>query len=296
MREITVKEGFKGQRILSFPDESIREYLGDPFVTNLYISRIGFFPEVKYHYIEKSEGTDYSILVYCIKGKGWVKTGGKTYPVDKNQFFVLPHKMPNSFGAHNEDPWTIYWIHFKGKQTSSYMPVCITPQILVHEENLFEQNWQDLFEKIYTCLESGFIKENFRYACSCFQYLLSSFLYKQTRNGIPGKGETYKNLTEQILSYMKENITRQITLKELSEKFHISVSHLSFVFHKSTSYSVIDYFIRLKIQRACQYFELTSLKINEVAYLLGYNDVAYFSRLFSKVMKMSPKNYKLKSG
>ncbi|MCD8165718.1 MAG: AraC family transcriptional regulator [Bacteroides sp.] len=183
---------------------------------------------------------------------------------------------------------------FKGKQTSSYIPVCINPQTLNDEENLFTQNLLELFEKIYTCLESGFIKENFRYACSCFQYLLSSFLYKQTRNGIRREDKAYKNLVEQILSYMKENITRQITLKELSEKFHLSVSHLSFIFHKSTSYSVIDYFIRLKIQRACQYFELTSLKVNEVAYLLGYNDVAYFSRIFSKVMKMSPRDYKMK--
>ncbi|MCD8165717.1 MAG: hypothetical protein LUE93_06100 [Bacteroides sp.] len=77
MKQITVKEGFKGQRILSFPDESIREYLRDLVVTNLYISRIGFFPDVKHHYNEKSEGADYCILIYCVKGRGVDQNGKK---------------------------------------------------------------------------------------------------------------------------------------------------------------------------------------------------------------------------
>nr|WP_290091768.1 helix-turn-helix transcriptional regulator [Parabacteroides goldsteinii] len=58
--------------------------------------------------------------------------------------------------------------------------------------------------------------------------------------------------------------------------------------------SPINYFIRLKIQKACQYIELTSLKVNEIAMKLGFEEAAYFSRIFTRVMGVSPSVYRKK--
>ena len=66
------------------------------------------------------------------------------------------------------------------------------------------------------------------------------------------------------------------------------------LFQKETGSSPINYFIRLKIQKACQYIELTNLKLNEIALRLGFEEPAYFSRLFTKVMGISPSAYRAK--
>ena len=36
------------------------------------------------------------------------------YEIKSNQCFILPVNVPHSYGADDTDPWTIYWIHFKG--------------------------------------------------------------------------------------------------------------------------------------------------------------------------------------
>ena len=83
---------------------------------------------------------------------------------------------------------------------------------------------------------------------------------------------------------MRENIQQNLTLKELASYFKYSPSHFSALFFGETGVSPMNYFIRLKIQKACEYIELTNMKLNEIATHLGFEDAAYFSRTFTKVM------------
>ncbi|MDZ7720568.1 MAG: helix-turn-helix transcriptional regulator [Balneolaceae bacterium] len=87
---------------------------------------------------------------------------------------------------------------------------------------------------------------------------------------------------------MKKNVDQHLKLEELAKHASFSVSHYSNLFKKKTGFAPIEYFIHLKIQKACQYLDLTSLNIYEIAETLGYTDPHYFSRLFQKVMGVSP--------
>ena len=54
----------------------------------------------------------------------------------------------------------------------------------------------------------------------------------------------------------------------------------------------MEYFIHLKIQRACRHLTLTRSSIKEISLTLGYSDQYYFSRIFHKVMGLSPLAYR----
>lgn len=96
---IKIKEGFKGERLVSLPDELLEEYSQQPLNKNLYLRKIGFFPKVKFHYVKKSRGVDYAMLIYCVEGKGWVVIAGKRYEVVSNQYIFIPPNVAHSFGA-----------------------------------------------------------------------------------------------------------------------------------------------------------------------------------------------------
>ena len=64
---IKIKEGFKGERFASLPDDILQEYSHNPLIRNLYIRKIGFFPHVKYHYVQKEKGCDYGMLIYFLQ-------------------------------------------------------------------------------------------------------------------------------------------------------------------------------------------------------------------------------------
>lgn len=131
---VKIKEGFKGERLVSLPEELLTSYRGEPLINNLYVRKIGFFPRVKYHFLQKEHGCDYAMLIYCTEGKGWYRILGKQYTVEKYQYIIIPPGIPYSFGADEEDPWTIYWLHFQGKLRDQFLPSHPVPVTILPNE------------------------------------------------------------------------------------------------------------------------------------------------------------------
>ena len=61
---------------------------------------------------------------------------------------------------------------------------------------------------------------------------------------------------------------------------------------QKTGHSPLAYYNLLKIQEACNLLDNTPMKLNQICYKLGIDDPYYFSRLFTKIMGMSPRNYR----
>lgn len=287
-----IKEGFKGERFVFLPEEILKEYSKDPLIGNLYIRKIGFFPKVKYHYVQKEKGTDYAMLIYCTEGKGFYHIYGKSYPVERNQYIIIPPHVPYSFEADTETPWTIYWIHFRGKMVNAFLSPNPTPRIILSDEHSRQQIRMKLFEEAYNSFAMGYIKKNLAYSSMCLYPLLSTFIFQEQFRlmGIPNHKE--QSFSMRIICYLQEHVESNLTLEELANYFKYSASHFSALFQKETGSSPIHYFTCLKIQKACQYIELTDMKLNEIATHLGFEEQAYFSRVFTKIMGISPSKYR----
>ena len=91
---------------------------------------------------------------------------------------------------------------------------------------------------------------------------------------------------------MEENIETRLSLEEVADYLGYSVSHLSAMFKKAMGVSTINYFNRLKIKKACSLLCDTDMKISQISHKVGISDSYYFSRLFSKIVGMSPKVYR----
>lgn len=289
-----MKEGFKGERFVYLPEEILKEYSKDPLIGNLYIRKIGFFPKVKYHYVQKENGVDYAMLIYCTEGKGQYHIYDKTYLIEKNQYIILPPHVPYSFEADANDPWTIYWIHFQGKLSESFLSPNSSPKTILSDERSRQQVRIQLFEETYNSFAMGYIKEYLSYSSMCLYTLLSTFLFQEQfrHNGAPNHHEL--SFSMRVIHYLQEHVETNLTLQDLAKYFKYSESHFSTLFQKETGSSPISYFTRLKIQKACQYIELTDMKLNEIAMRLGFGEQAYFSRVFTKIMGMSPSAYRKK--
>lgn len=291
------KDGFCGERALVLPQSVVQEMEKDIYASVLHITDIGYYPKATHHYRVREEAINQYVFIYCVEGEGWFKTGKQEHSVTADQYFILPAGAPHSYGSDEENPWTIYWIHFKGKLASFFAhqqdkPIDIRPGIHSRISDRIE-----LFEEILRTLEMGYSRENLAYACSVFHHYLGTLHYIQPYRDA-GKDESDKNdVVTAAIHYMRENLGKKLTLSEIAEHTGYSASHFSTIFSKRTGYAPLTYLNHLKIQQACKFLDLTDMKINQICYKIGIEDTYYFSRLFSKTMGISPREYKkLKKG
>ena len=94
------------------------------------------------------------------------------------------------------------------------------------------------------------------------------------------------------IGYMKRFMDQPLQVPALARMANLSPSHFFAVFKKRTGFAPKDFFIRLKIQCACDLLEATDLCVKEVAAKLGYDDAFYFSRLFKSVNGIAPTAYR----
>lgn len=95
-----------------------------------------------------------------------------------------------------------------------------------------------------------------------------------------------------VLEYIEKSYMNPIKLTDMAEVFGISASHFSVLFHDFFRQTPIDYLNSYRIERACLLLVHSDLPVTEVAYRCGFNDSAYFVKVFKKYKNTTPKKYR----
>ena len=289
------KDGFNGERALVLPQSIVHEMEENPIASMLHITDIGYYPKAWFHFRDRTEPISQFVFIYCTEGAGWFKAEGREYTVKANQYFILPAGKPHAYGADEQSPWTIYWIHFKGKLAAYFAQPCARPVDIKPGIHSRISNRIDMFEEIFRTLEMGYSHENLLYACTAFYHFLGTLTFLQSYRAAAYQlepGEEADDIIAAAIHFMKENIEKRIPLEEIARRLGYSVSYFSMRFKHDTGYSPITYFNQLKIQRACELLDFTPMRINQICYKIGIDDPYYFTRLFKQVMGISPMQYK----
>lgn len=88
--------------------------------------------------------------------------------------------------------------------------------------------------------------------------------------------------------YMSEHCLRGIRLQELAELTNLSQSQFSHAFKASTGLPPHQWQMRARIDRVKEMLREGKMPLTEVAMLTGFSDQAHFSRVFRKMVGVSP--------
>lgn len=292
-KSIKKKEGFKGQKAVIIP-ECIQSHqcAENAVIGNLYVTDIGYYPKARYHYRERPQGADQHILIFCYDGGGSVKIKATEYNLAAGDFIFIPAKTAHTYQASEKNPWTIYWVHFKGRSAkfllSQFEKQLNGSKGFVRSSDTILQ----LFNEIYDQLSKGYSTDNLLYTHMCLWHLLGKFVYNN-KNHHAGQFKKMDQI-DQAIEFLSTKVETVLTLEEIAREVNLSPTHFSATFKKKTGFSPIEYFNHLKVQKACQYLLFTNLRIKEIAQEVGVEDPYYFSRLFTKVMGISPNEYREK--
>lgn len=283
-----VKEGFVGQRMIVLPPNIKKHVLKNELIKRFFLTAIGFYPRAVYHDRERKTGSPQYILLYCVDGAGYISIRGKEIAITPNSWFIVPKNVPHHYRSSLQSPWSIYWVHFIGEHADLlyeryYEQMAEATGNIPYDEKRIHE-----FNEIYNLVENSFDARETEIANIKLLNLIASFIFQREIN--PALHES--NVITDSVNFMKNNLHLNITLDELAERQHLSTSHYCRLFIAKTGSSPHQYFNQLKIWKSCQYLYFSDRNIKEICNELGFEDPYYFSRLFKKVMGISPVNYK----
>jgi len=284
------EDGFPGQISFVIPDRILALVKENPLINDLYITDIGYYPHAKHHFRERPRGSSQFILIYCVEGKGEIRLNDTNHSVSADHFFIIPAGISHAYHSDEQNPWSIYWIHFSGNKSGIYSRFACQPMPIERGKTSRISERLDLFSELFRNLDRGFSIETLEYVNLCLPHLLASFTHLSQFRMIKESGE--KDPIAQSINFMLERLTKKLKLEEIAAETSLSASHYSRLFLNRTGHSPIDYFIQLKIQRSCRLLDNSGWMIADVAREMGFDDQFYFSRVFRKVMGMSPAEYR----
>ncbi len=98
-------------------------------------------------------------------------------------------------------------------------------------------------------------------------------------------------LLEKILSYIEATICEPLTIAEICQRFSLSRSSLQLLFKENLDQTPKKYISDLKLEKSRQMIRENRYTISEIALMLGFNSIHYFSRAFTQKYHMAPSEY-----
>ena len=124
--------------------------------------------------------------------------------------------------------------------------------------------------------------------------ILLQFIHELWKKGFIVENDTTgRNTVEkEMVSYIQQNYTGKILLREFGEQFHLSEKYISRYFKEHFHITLSQYVTYLRLEHAKQMLQETDISVTEAAMQSGYQNISYFIRSFKKTYGVSPLKYR----
>ncbi|MHC1747146.1 MAG: AraC family transcriptional regulator [Cellulosilyticaceae bacterium] len=255
-------------------------------------------------------------FLYCFTGISYIVIDSEYYEVPQGTLVIIPPNTPHSFWVDELVPTELYWIHcdlfyledrecifnFYNDMNLYINLFGNTPLIKEHirDNPVFEENYilphilkvkdQELTEFIFRNIYQSYLKQQPQWQMRCkilFLELLENIINEtfSTENPIsPNK----QYIVGQLKNFIANNYYRKIQVQEICAVTGLNVDYTSRVFKQVTGMKITEYLNKYRISKAKTLMIEKDLKIEEIAYMVGFNNENYFSSIVRKFEGQTP--------
>ena len=259
-----------------------------PLAKDLYPLGLGYYKQALNHTMSRNKHDDY-LMIYCLDGEGKLTINKQIHTVKAGDIICLPKGVAHAYKASEATPWTIYWVHFSGDKSEDFIDyLAINSNNYVFPLGIHSRLTSD-FESLLECRQYSYNINAFVHTASLLRQILTHIAQLQPL----AKQQAAHNFDlERVHSLMQARVHEQLELEALAETVSLSKFHFIKKYKELTGTTPINHFIHLKVERACHLLDVTTKSINEISFAVGYEDAYYFSRIFKKIMGISPSQYR----
>lgn len=218
----------------------------------------------------------------------------KTYTLSHNRFFLLPPKVPHTIIRTTYSKKLL--INVSPKLADTILDFLQIDKKHFDSINALEftnEQVEALYsagKKILSEMHNTGIAHASGKACLLLAQFFDIFTNPESVP-LPNPESGFIHIS-QLADYLKINYAENINLDFLENKFSVNKFSLCKQFKQETGESIINFLTQIRINHARDYLENSSYPINTIAYKVGYDSPTYFSRVFKKVIGISPLEYR----
>ncbi|AHV95696.1 AraC family transcriptional regulator [Paenibacillus sabinae] len=251
-------------------------------------------------------------IMYLIKsGELHMVEDGKEYILKKGDVLLLePNLDHEGLEKHTCD---YYYIHFKHPDMA---PVNVEDpesfaKRFIFEDQGAEEDVKCCFPKHFTITDKSVLSQIYNslnemlqlyrrknYNRSLTALKLSELFILLSRESLLEELQNSRKRTTKaivkahgLLDYIHTHYQSKITSRDIEALFECNFDYLNRTFNKLTGHSITHYINKVRIDQAQELLQATHLSIGEIAYLVGFGDIYYFSKVFKKYAGLSPAAY-----
>lgn len=225
------------------------------------------------------------LLLYVKKGEGCLTVDNKKYPFYKEDVVLVDCYKPHIYRTTKDSE--ILWFHFDGATSREHVemifansgPICSVRDLISFEKDL---------NRIILMI-SGNAPVNDALCSYYILKILTSLILCSTKSL---KEENIHSVTEDIISYINNNISNNLSLEELSSRAGLSPFYFTRLFKKETGYTPHEYIILSKVNIAKFYLKSSAYSIKEICFSSGFSSESNFCSTFRKICGMTPSEYR----
>lgn len=231
-------------------------------------------------------------LFFIVSGKGQFLIQDEAFPVDVNNLVIINPNVLHTEASLNAQPL-------------EYIVLGIGGIELVTSEN---SNGQfcilDHFEsvEISSCLrnilrEMELKNTGYEDICQAYMEILIIRLMRNTALTVQTEQPVVSGNRQcaAIKRYIDLHFKESLTLEQLSEEAHMNKYYLSHAFKREYGVSPINYLISRRVEESKYLLAETDLSMSQIAQLLGFSSLSYFSQVFRKSQDISPMEFRQNS-
>lgn len=285
----TVRDGFAGQRMFVLPRPVVREARTRPVTDRLLVTDAGFFPRAADHGRSRPQGARQHVVLFCTDGSGWCRTPQGSHPVHRGDAVLLRAGVAHEYGADREDPWTLWWMHVTGPDADDLLTAAATaaggPVSHLRDPGALTSLVSGVLDALDTGTAGGLVQ-----ASGAAFHALTQVIATGRRPRGPALSPV-----ERAVEHLRATTPRRTPVDALAAMVGLSPSQLGTLFRQHVGTSPLRYQSDLRMARARELLDGTSLSVAEVATACGYDDGLYFSRQFSRTHGQSPTAFRART-
>lgn len=250
-------------------------------------------------------------IILVSEGGMVTETLGKSYECGKNSFILIPPGLPHVTHDNINKRGHRHWIHFSWEAPReerdipvlSYHPnppqielyrlaPAYVPSGILHGELHSPDYVFDLFEKLESLWNRGSEHQQVLSRSILLEIILELLDDRpRTRTGSDSTTGLASSVRKRLDVLSKLPVNEITSIQSELGQLGYSYAHLCRIFRKTYGVTPVGYINAIRMERAKKLLRDTNLSISQVAYRVGFDNPAYFSRLFSKVVGISPKMF-----